>query len=116
MWEKGLKVFLGFSTLSQLGYILIGVGLGAELEAIFYTVVHGLGKGLLFLAAGEGVEAAGRREIAKLANRLSAPAALALAVGTWAMVGLPPLAGFFAKSMLGQSLPGWAKWVLFARG
>ncbi|MFN3346551.1 MAG: complex I subunit 5 family protein, partial [Candidatus Bipolaricaulaceae bacterium] len=52
LWEKDLKVFLGFHTVSQLGYMLIGLGLGVEMGAILYAVAHGMFKGLLFLAAG----------------------------------------------------------------
>ncbi len=116
LWERDLKVFLAFSTVSQLGYMLLGFGLGggAAFGAMLYAVAHGLFKGLLFLAAGEAVERVGRREIARLAGQLSVPVALALAVGTWAIVGLPPLAGFAAKGILAQDAPNWAKAVLFS--
>jgi len=114
LWERDLKVFLGFHTVSQLGYILIGIGLGARTGALLYAVAHGLFKGLLFLAAGEAVEGCGERRIAGLAGRLSAPVAVALGVGTWAIVGLPPLAGFAAKGILAQGAPVWTKSVLVA--
>ena len=116
LWERDLKVFLGFHTMSQLGYMIIAVGLGAGMGALLYVVAHGLFKGLLFLAAGEAVEGTGRREIAALAGQLSVPVALSLAVGTWAIVGLPPLAGFAAKGVLAQAAPAWTKTVLFALG
>lgn len=116
LWERDLKVFLGFSTVSQLGYMLMGLGLGAGTGALLYAVAHGLFKGLLFLGAGEGVEGAGRRGIPDLAGRLSVPVVGALAVGTWAIVGLPPLAGFAAKGALAQSAPAWAKGVFIALG
>lgn len=107
LWERDLKVFLAFSTVSQLGYMLIGFGLGgpALRGAILYTVAHGLFKGLLFLAAGQAIEETEEREIAHLAGRLAWPTALGLAVGTWAIVGLPPLAGFAAKEALTADLP-----------
>ncbi|MBC7220663.1 hypothetical protein H5T55_04230 [Candidatus Bipolaricaulota bacterium] len=116
LWEQDLKVFLGFHTVSQLGYMLIGLGLGAGTGALLYAVAHGLFKGLLFLAAGEGVERVGQRRMADLAGQLSLPVAVGLAVGTWAIAGLPPLAGFAAKGVLAQAAPGWAKTVLFALG
>ena len=107
--EPDLKVFLGFSTVSQLGYMLLGLGLGAELGALLYLVAHGVFKGLLFLCAGEAVEARGVRTIPELAGRVPWPAALGLALGTWAIVGLPPLAGFAAKAVLCADQPGWTK-------
>lgn len=116
LWERDLKVFLAFSTVSQLGYILIGLGLGGQalLGAILYAVAHGLFKGLLFLAAGQAIEETGEREIASLAGRLSWPTALGLAVGTWAIAGLPPLAGFAAKGALTADLSPMARAVLGA--
>ncbi|MCR4391705.1 MAG: hypothetical protein NUV94_02735 [Candidatus Acetothermia bacterium] len=118
IWEPDLKVFLAFSTVSQLGYVLIGLGLGgpAQFGAILYAVAHGLFKGLLFLAAGTGIEGTGVRSIPALAGRLPLPSALALGVGTWAIAALPPLAGFAAKGALAIGAPPVAKWVLFALG
>lgn len=116
LWEKDLKVFLAFHTVSQLGYMLMGLGLGAGTGALLYLVAHGLFKGLLFLAAGEGVERAGRRDIASLAGRLSLPVALGLGVGACAIAGLPPLAGFAAKGLLAQGAPAWAKALFYALG
>lgn len=116
LWERDLKVFLAFSTVFQLGYMLIGFGLGGEAShgALLYAVAHGLFKGLLFLAAGQAIEETGEREIASLAGRLSWPCALGLAVGTWAIVGLPPLAGFTAKGALTADLAPAARAVVVA--
>lgn len=116
LWEKDLKVFLAFHTVSQLGYMLLGLGLGAGTGALLYAVAHALFKGLLFLAAGEAVDRVGRRAIADLAGRLSLPVAVGLGVGAWAIAGLPPLAGFAAKGALVQGAPAWAKGVFYALG
>ncbi len=116
LWERDLKVFLAFSTVSQLGYILIGFGIGggAAQGAILYAVAHGLFKALLFLAAGQAIEEASERHIAKLKGKLAWPSALGLAVGTWAIVGLPPLAGFAGKETLSLAVPAPVGWILTA--
>lgn len=107
--EKDLKTMLGYSTVSQLGYMLLGLSLGTELGTLFYVVAHGLFKGLLFLSAGEAVEARGMRFVSELAGRVPWPAALGLGLGSWAIVGLPPLAGFAAKGFVSLGQPSWAK-------
>ncbi|MCS7240032.1 MAG: hypothetical protein NZ651_02145 [Candidatus Bipolaricaulota bacterium] len=111
--EKDLKIMLGHHTVSQIGYMLLGLGLSAELGALLYLVAHGLFKGLLFLCAGEAVEAGATRSIPELVGKVPWPAALGLAVGSWAIVGLPPLAGFVAKNYLSLAQPIWAKAFLF---
>jgi len=112
LWERDLKILLGHSTVSQLGYMLIGLGLGAWEAALFYTVAHGLCKALLFLSAGMAVEAKGARTLAELKGGLPRPVVLGLALGTWAIVGLPPLAGFAGKNALSFASPTWAKALL----
>jgi len=109
IFERDLKIFLGHSTVSQLGYMLIGLGLGSWKAALFYTVAHGIFKGLLFLSAGMAVEAKGKRDIPDLKGGLPWPVVLGLALGTWAIVGLPPLAGFAGKQALSFQSPSWAK-------
>lgn len=107
LWEPDIKLFLAYHTVSQLGYVLLGLGIGgpARYGAVLYAVAHGLFKGLLFLAAGEGIEATGEREIRRLAGRMPGPVALGLAMGSWAIAGIPPLAGFVAKEALGGAVP-----------
>ncbi|MGC9529527.1 MAG: proton-conducting transporter membrane subunit [Candidatus Bipolaricaulaceae bacterium] len=111
MWERDLKVFLAYSTMSQLGYVLIGLGLGggARTVAIGYAVGHGVFKALLFLAAGRGVDTAGRRRLPELTGRLHRSTTVALGWGMWAIVGLPPLSGFALKEGLGAASPAWAQ-------
>ena len=105
-YAKNLKRMLAFHTLSQIGYLVLGLAVGtpeALAGVLDYAIAHGLFKGLLFLAAGEASKAAGGGRFAELtANRLSIPRATiaALSVGTLAIVGLPPLAGFGAKAAL----------------
>jgi len=112
LWERDLKILLGHHTVSQLGYMLIGLGLGAWEAALFYTVAHGLFKALLFLSAGMAVEAKGARTLAELKGGLPRPVVLGLALGTWAIVGLPPLVGFAGKNALSFASPTWAKALL----
>lgn len=101
-----LKRMLAFCTLSQIGYLLLGIGIGSPITtngSIVYAVGHGLFKGLLFLAAGAAVKAAGRKGIPGLiAKRSQIPLATraGLLVGTMGIMGLPPLAGFCGKSLL----------------
>jgi len=99
-----LKRMLAFHTLSQIGYITLGIGseigIAGSLE---YIVGHGLFKGLLFLAAGAAVQTAGEGDIPGLiARRAKIPlsARVALLVGTLGIMGVPPLAGFCGKSLL----------------
>lgn len=104
--EPDLKVFLAFSTVSQLGYLLLGIGLGGTgVGVTLFLVGHGLSKALLFLVAGKAVEERGERTFARLAGTLSWGTALGLAVGSWSIVGLPPLGGFVGKGALAAELP-----------
>ena len=110
MFTHELKRMLAFSSLSQIGYLLIGIGIGTPLAiagSIAYAVAHGLFKGLLFLAAGQVVRTTGSAFIPEqITGKDKIPRAtrIALLVGTLAIVGLPPLAGFCAKGLLGSSV------------
>lgn len=101
-----LKRMLAFHTLSQIGYITLGIGIGSEIGiagSLEYIIGHGLFKGLLFLAAGVAVRTAGEGDIPGLiARRAKIPlsARVALLVGTLGIMGVPPLAGFCGKSLL----------------
>ena len=101
-----LKRMLAFHTLSQIGYIMLGIAMGSEIGivgALAYALGHGLFKGLLFLAAGAAVQATGRGDIPGLiARRSRIPLAtrVGLLVGTMGIMGIPPLAGFCGKTLL----------------
>jgi len=118
LWERDLMRFLAYHILSQYGYMLVGFGLGgaAFTGAIYYTLAHCLFKGLLFYAAGSGIEAVGIREIPNLAGRLPRSAAGGLALGALSIAGIPPLAGFVAKEFLGTLVPGGYGWALTLLG
>jgi len=106
IYTYDLKRMLAFHTLSQIGYLILGIGIGSELEiagSLEYAVGHGLFKGLLFLAAGAAVQATGKEDIPGLiAKRSQIPVAtrVGLLIGTMGIMGLPPLAGFCGKTLL----------------
>jgi len=106
IYTYDLKKMLAFHTLSQIGYLVLGIGIGSEIEivgSLEYAVGHGLFKGLLFLAAGAAVQATGREDIPGLiARRSRIPLAtrVGLLVGTMGIMGIPPLAGFCGKTLL----------------
>jgi multicomponent Na+:H+ antiporter subunit A len=105
MLQVDLKRLLAYSTISQLGYILTGLGLGTDLgigAGLFYCVSHGLFKGTLFLCAGVVQHATGTRDMRRLgglAARLPNTARVWLAASA-AIVGVPLTNGFVAKWLL----------------
>ncbi|MCY3992457.1 MAG: NADH-quinone oxidoreductase subunit L [Caldilineaceae bacterium] len=99
--QVDLKKILAYSTISQLGYMMLGVGVGAYAFAIFHLVTHAFFKALLFLAAGNVMHGLpdGELDIRKMGNlRAKMPSTYRLfVIGALALAGVPPLSGFLSK-------------------
>ena len=95
-----IKRILAYSTISQLGYMFIGVGLGAYTAGMFHLFTHAFFKALLFLAAGSVMHALhGELNIWKMGGlwrKLPWTGGMFL-IGALALAGIPPFAGFFSK-------------------
>jgi len=105
--QNDIKRVLAYSTLSQLGYMFAALGVGAWTAAIFHLMAHGFFKGLLFLGSGSVIHAV---EDEQDMNRMGGlwrkiPVThWTMLIGTLALSGIPPLAGFFSKDqILGES-------------
>src|SRR5579872_2203770 len=101
--EPDLKRVLAYSTISQLGYMFLAVGVGAWGAGIFHLTSHAFFKALLFLAAGSVMHALGgttdMRQMGGLAKPLPQTAAM-FGIGALALAGIPPLTGFFSKDQI----------------
>lgn len=97
--QTDLKKVLAYSTISQLGYMILGAGVGAYGMAVFHLVTHAFFKALLFLAAGSVQHATHELDMRKLGGlKAKMPATyLTFAIGALALSGFPLLAGFFSK-------------------
>ena len=98
--QTDIKRVLAYSTVSQLGYMFLGCGIGAYTAAIFHLMTHAFFKALLFLSAGSVIHAlSGEQDIRKmggLSKKIPWTYRLFL-IGTIAIAGIPPLAGFWSK-------------------
>ncbi|MCL4479401.1 MAG: NADH-quinone oxidoreductase subunit L [Deltaproteobacteria bacterium] len=98
--QNDIKKVLAYSTVSQLGYMFIGVGVGAFASGIFHLMTHAFFKALLFLGSGSVIHAmSGEQDIRKmggLAKKLPITAATFI-VAYLAISGVPGFAGFFSK-------------------
>ncbi|MFQ5899078.1 MAG: NADH-quinone oxidoreductase subunit L, partial [Candidatus Methylomirabilia bacterium] len=98
--QTDIKRVLAYSTISQLGYMFVAVGVGAYVAGIFHLVTHAFFKALLFLGAGSVIHALGGEQnlgrMGGLAPRL-VPTTVTFLVGAAGLAGIPPLAGFFSK-------------------
>jgi NADH-quinone oxidoreductase subunit L len=124
-WD--IKRVLAYSTISQLGYMFLGVGTGAFAAGIFHLVTHAFFKALLFLGSGSVIhamhhayhathsteDAQDMRNMGGLRRYLPWTAAL-MWIATLAIAGIPPLSGFFSKDeilgaafALGTAQPAW---------
>ncbi len=124
--QNDLKKVLAYSTISQLGYMVMATGVGAFWAAIFHLVTHACFKALLFLGAGSVIHGLhGEQDMRKmggLRKRLPQTAA-AFGVATVAITGVLPLSGFFSKdAILGLALGSsnrlfpWSPVLLYAVG
>jgi NADH-quinone oxidoreductase subunit L len=98
--QTDIKKVLAYSTVSQLGYMFLGLGVGAYTGAFFHVLTHAFLKALLFLGAGSVIHAmSGEQDMRKmggLKGKLKITFATML-IGTLAISGIPPFAGFFSK-------------------
>ncbi len=98
--QVDLKRILAYSTISQLGYMFLAVGVGAYASGIFHLATHAFFKALLFLAAGSVMHGLhGELDIRKMGNlRAKMPTTYwTFLVGAAALAGIPLLSGFFSK-------------------
>ncbi|HEX6505497.1 MAG TPA: NADH-quinone oxidoreductase subunit L [Terriglobales bacterium] len=100
MAQTDIKKVLAYSTISQLGYMFLACGVAAYTAGIFHLMTHAFFKGLLFLAAGSVIHAVGgEQDMRKMGGlRSKIPWTFwTMTMGTFAIAGFPPLAGFFSK-------------------
>jgi NADH-quinone oxidoreductase subunit L len=98
--QTDIKKVLAYSTISQLGYMFLGVGVAAFGAGIFHLLTHAFFKALLFLGAGSVIHALhGQQDMRRMGGlRSSLPVTYwTMLAATLAIAGLPPLAGFFSK-------------------
>ncbi len=100
--QNDIKRILAYSTLSQLGYMIMAVGLVAKDAAMFHLITHAFFKALLFLGSGAIIYACHHEQnIWKMGGLKKLPATTAtFLVGTLALMGFPGLSGFFSKDAI----------------
>jgi len=105
MMQDDIKRVLAYSSISQMGYILFGIGSESILGitgATFMYVTHGLGKAILFMMAGSIILQTGTRSMSKLgglAGRMPYTAVIAM-IGALTIMGIPPTSGFMGEWIL----------------
>ncbi|HSA94533.1 MAG TPA: NADH-quinone oxidoreductase subunit L [Acidobacteriota bacterium] len=117
--QTDIKRVLAYSTISQIGYMFIGLGVGAYAAGIFHLMTHAFFKSLLFLAAGSVIHALSgeqdMRRMGGLRSRLPRTYRVFL-VGALAISGLPGLAGFFSKDEILAAAFASRNYVVWALG
>lgn len=118
--QNDIKKVLAYSTISQLGYMFVAVGVGAYAAGIFHLMTHAFFKALLFLGAGAVIHAlAGEQDIRRMGGlREKLPVTYwTFFIGVMAIVGCPFLSGFFSKDeIIWYAYAGphghWLLWLL----
>ena len=98
--QTDIKKVLAYSTISQLGYMFLGCGVGAYAAGIFHLMTHAFFKGLLFLAAGSVIHAmSGEQDMRKMGGlRRKIPVTYwTMFAATLAIAGIPGFSGYFSK-------------------
>ena len=98
--QNDIKKVLAYSTISQLGYMFMGIGVGAYTAGLFHLVTHAFFKALLFLGSGSVIHAlSGEQDIRHMGGlrKFIPTTAITFLIGTLAIAGIPFFAGFFSK-------------------
>jgi NADH-quinone oxidoreductase subunit L len=114
--QTDIKRVIAYSTCSQLGYMFVGVSVGAYQASMFHLITHACFKALLFLTAGSVIHAmSGEQDMRKMGGlaRLIPYTYVMMWIGALALAGIPPLSGFFSKDAIvaaawGGHGSGWA--------
>ena len=115
--QNDIKRVLAYSTVSQLGYMFLGCGVGAFAAGVFHLMTHAFFKALLFLGSGSVIHGmSGEQDMRKMGGlKAKMPRThLTMLVGCIAIAGIPPLAGFFSKDEILWSafkIGGYGRWV-----
>ncbi|MDP3567629.1 NADH-quinone oxidoreductase subunit L [Sediminibacterium sp.] len=100
LFQNDIKKILAYSTVSQLGFMFLALGVGAYSSAVFHVTTHAFFKALLFLGAGSVIHAMGGEQDIRKMGGLSGKIKITfvtMLLGTVAISGLPPFSGFFSK-------------------
>jgi NADH-quinone oxidoreductase subunit L len=109
--QNDIKRILAFSTVSQLGYMMLALGVGSWVAAIFHLLTHAFFKALLFLAAGSVIHAAHHEQDIRRLGGLRGPLKITFAtfaIGMMALAGVPfVFSGFWSKEAILHAAHGW---------
>ena len=119
--QTDIKRVIAYSTMSQIGYMFLGAGVGAYAGGMFHLLTHAFFKALLFMTAGLAIHAlAGEQDIRKMRGlgRLMPFTKWCFLAGALALVGIPPFSGFFTKdSIVAATINiGWYGWIFWVCG
>ncbi len=119
--QTDIKRVIAYSTMSQIGYMIMGVSVGAYAAGLFHLMTHAFFKALLFMAAGSIIGAmSGEQSLDRMGGfRKALPFTFAcFVIGGLALSGIPPFSGFFSKDeilLVTGELGGW-HWALYVVG
>ena len=119
--QTDVKRVIAYSTMSQIGYMIMGVSVGAYAAGLFHLMTHAFFKALLFMAAGSLIAAmAGEQSLDRMRGfRRAMPFTYgAFVIGGLALSGVPPFSGFFSKDeilLVTAERGGW-HWALYVAG
>jgi NADH-quinone oxidoreductase subunit L len=120
--QTDIKRVIAYSTMSQIGYMFLGAGVGAYSSGMFHLMTHAFFKALLFMTAGIAIHAlAGEQDIRNMRGlgKLMPFTKWCFLAGALALVGIPPFSGFFSKDSIVASaaaLGTWYGWVFWVCG
>src|SRR6202008_4520780 len=98
--QNDIKRVLAYSTVSQLGYMFLALGVGAFAAGVFHVFTHAFFKALLFLGAGSVIHAVSGEQDMRNMGGLKSKLPITfftMLMGTIAIAGIPPFSGFFSK-------------------
>lgn len=116
--QNDIKKVLAYSTISQLGYMMFALGMGAYVAGMFHLMTHAFFKALLFLGSGSVIHATGTQDIREMGGlfKKMKVTAITFIIGTLALAGFPLTAGFFSKDYILGFAYAQNKYIFFIIG